>query len=341
MQAAIVLTLAALLFGGGSGDLVRDYRGYRYRVVTVGLNYDQAEARCHQYGGHLVHIKSSQLHSFVANMAIDAGRESCWIGCTDRQREGVWRWSDGSSLGYSNWDPGEPNDCCGGEDCGEMKKDSGFIWNDMDCMVDRRPLCQTEINECQSNNGGCDHNCVNTDGSYHCTCRTGYQMSGSGHCSDIDECIYFPCHVNATCTNTDGSFSCNCSVGYAGDGFNCADVDECMHFPCHDNATCTNTDGSFSCNCSVGYTGDGFNCADVDECMNFPCHDNATCTNTDGSFSCNCSVGYTGDGFNCADVDECMNFPCHDNATCTNTDGSFSCNCSVGYTGDGFNCAGA
>ena len=30
------------------------------------------------------------------------------------------------------------------------------------------------------------------------------------------------CDVNAECTNTDGSYTCSCSSGYTGDGMNCA-----------------------------------------------------------------------------------------------------------------------
>ena len=29
------------------------------------------------------------------------------------------------------------------------------------------------------------------------------------------------CDVNAVCTNTDGSFTCTCQSGYAGDGVTC------------------------------------------------------------------------------------------------------------------------
>ena len=29
------------------------------------------------------------------------------------------------------------------------------------------------------------------------------------------------CHVNANCTDTDGSFNCTCREGYEGNGFNC------------------------------------------------------------------------------------------------------------------------
>ena len=41
------------------------------------------------------------------------------------------------------------------------------------------------------------------------------------HFIDIDECVSTPCDKNAACDNTDGSFICTCKTGYSGDGFAC------------------------------------------------------------------------------------------------------------------------
>ena len=37
-----------------------------------------------------------------------------------------------------------------------------------------------DINECASNNGGCQHNCRNTAGSFDCSCRSGYTLASDG-----------------------------------------------------------------------------------------------------------------------------------------------------------------
>ena len=32
------------------------------------------------------------------------------------------------------------------------------------------------------------------------------------------------CHVNATCSNTEGSYECTCNTGYGGDGISCTGI---------------------------------------------------------------------------------------------------------------------
>lgn len=132
-----------------------------------------------------------------------------------------------------------------------------------------------------------------------CTsCESGYTLSGSNTCDDVNECATGNgnCDPLATCLNTSGSFSCICPAGYSGDGTVCSDVDECQLQvdDCDANADCTNTSGSFACTCHSGFSGDGITCTDVDECQFGASCGVGTCVNTVGGSSCNCPSGVTG-----------------------------------------------
>ena len=49
------------------------------------------------------------------------------------------------------------------------------------------------------------------------------------------------CSLNAGCSNTEGSYSCSCDSGYSGNGSTCDDVDDCATSVdnCDANATCS------------------------------------------------------------------------------------------------------
>ncbi|XP_051560876.1 growth arrest-specific protein 6-like isoform X1 [Myxocyprinus asiaticus] len=110
--------------------------------------------------------------------------------------------------------------------------------------------CDKDVNECIKQNGRCDHECNNTVGSYHCSCRHGYRLSGHHTCLDVDECVETPdvCGT-ATCLNIIGSYDCLCEEGYVYDNNtkSCVDVDECESHVCEEE--CVNTAGSFRCYC--------------------------------------------------------------------------------------------
>ncbi|KAJ7390566.1 hypothetical protein OS493_024604, partial [Desmophyllum pertusum] len=85
-----------------------------------------------------------------------------------------------------------------------------------------------DVNECLSNNGGCQHRCVNRRGANRtCACYQGYKSNpyDNRRCIDVNEC-----HTGRVC-----------SCGFTGSGNVCG-------------ARCTNTVGSFRCSCGNGYS---------------------------------------------------------------------------------------
>jgi hypothetical protein len=82
--------------------------------------------------GYLVSIQSQAENDFLVQTfgSLDT---SYWIGFTDEAQEGIWVWSSGETGSYTNWDPGEPNNLWGGEDCAVLQTWSTHrgYWNDV------------------------------------------------------------------------------------------------------------------------------------------------------------------------------------------------------------------
>ncbi|XP_053387247.1 uncharacterized protein LOC123541978 [Mercenaria mercenaria] len=131
---------------------------------------------------------------------------------------------------------------------------TGFEDDDDDECID--------IDECEVNNGGCDQNCTNTDGSFECTCKSGYRVDSrdSSACKDINECEEAMHNCDHICNNTEGDFTCQCFAGYelnttsqtchqTSDG-SCTDMEKNM---CSNAHGCTKEDNKSVCFCKDGY----------------------------------------------------------------------------------------
>ena len=106
--------------------------GYVGISVTSGtVSWQQADTYCFQnYRTHLASIHNS-INNTHAFQAAGATSSWTWIGLNDQDTEGAYVWSDGSSVDYTNWNSGEPNQSGGEEDCTNMWQ-SGY-WNDLPC----------------------------------------------------------------------------------------------------------------------------------------------------------------------------------------------------------------
>ena len=81
-------------------------------------------------------------------------------------------------------------------------------------MVENLSPIFSDIKECEQDNGGCDHICTESEGSFQCSCRSGFNLESDGRsCSDIDECSAGSHNCEQRCTNTEGSFTCGCNSG--------------------------------------------------------------------------------------------------------------------------------
>ncbi|KFM82226.1 Aggrecan core protein, partial [Stegodyphus mimosarum] len=88
------------------------YNGYCYKAFHQNdtLQWYEAESKCRTYGGkesnaHLVSILDKKeneiLHTFLIH-DWKAKQRSLYIGLNDKLKEGVYRWSDGNPMIYTD-----------------------------------------------------------------------------------------------------------------------------------------------------------------------------------------------------------------------------------------------
>jgi hypothetical protein len=125
------------------------FGGSCYQLFDSFIPWNAAEQQCVSWGGHLASIESAEENSFLnrwpAELGISNGDGSgIWIGGTDAQQDGVFRWVAGSPFSFAGWAPGQPNDGAG-VDCIEKRNDGAGQWYDRFCVDSLRYLCERPL----------------------------------------------------------------------------------------------------------------------------------------------------------------------------------------------------
>ncbi|XP_053483851.1 CD209 antigen-like protein E [Ictalurus furcatus] len=115
-----------------------------YYISTEKKSWSESRHDCQGKGADLVIINSREEQDFVE---VWRRGKSAWIGATDRDREGVWKWLDGTAVTNGFWRQGEPNNV-GDEDCAVSGYQSEPVpnWIDVSCNLQNVWICEKGIN---------------------------------------------------------------------------------------------------------------------------------------------------------------------------------------------------
>ncbi|XP_787997.1 echinoidin [Strongylocentrotus purpuratus] len=141
--------------GGGCGcsPLWTAYNGYCYRFFNDrNISWIDAELRCRSFSipcgdstssqtiAHLVSVHSQEEMDFLTAMYESLrpkrGPSRAWIGLHDRASENCSEWIDGTTVNFTDWGTGQPNDRNGFHDCTFFARWGDYKWNDMGCDPD-------------------------------------------------------------------------------------------------------------------------------------------------------------------------------------------------------------
>ena len=86
------------------------YDGHYYKIFDINTTWESAKSYCENLGGHLVSITSAKEQNFLYNMVNGYfKRDYLYIGISDVENEGAWKWVTGETFSYSNWAKGQPD----------------------------------------------------------------------------------------------------------------------------------------------------------------------------------------------------------------------------------------
>ncbi|GAA6084603.1 low affinity immunoglobulin epsilon Fc receptor-like, partial [Tachysurus ichikawai] len=109
-----------------------------YYFSTGIKNWIESRTDCSNRLADLVIIDSTA-EQFIPKWLLNS--ETAWIGLSDTDKDGVWKWVDGTNLTTGHWNAGEPNHGKKDEYCVEILGSSNS-WNDRSCSDRLLFICE-------------------------------------------------------------------------------------------------------------------------------------------------------------------------------------------------------
>ncbi|XP_056227527.1 C-type lectin domain family 4 member F-like [Seriola aureovittata] len=113
------------------------FSGSFYYISSNEKTWQESRKDCIQKGADLTIINNREEQNFIRQF-----KKYLWIGLTDIETEGKWKWVDGTPLTRSFWDSKEPNGKTL-ENCGQIKNPNlQNNWNDERCSNTHNWICE-------------------------------------------------------------------------------------------------------------------------------------------------------------------------------------------------------
>nr|XP_046265197.1 macrophage mannose receptor 1-like [Scatophagus argus] len=119
------------------------YNGHCFHLHRPLQTWSEAQKECRKEGGDLVSIRNVEDQSFVISQLGYASTDELWIGLNDIMTEGLFDWSDHSTVTFTSWEYGKPTISTDAEDCVLITGENGN-WADRSCDEKHGFICMKQ-----------------------------------------------------------------------------------------------------------------------------------------------------------------------------------------------------
>ena len=111
--------------------------------VSTPINWLDAQSSCAIRGGDLTSITTERENNYL-NTIITSSVGNYWIGLNDRDVEGTYTWTDGTTVSYTNWSSTPSDDT--NSNCVQINYAGNGMWESVNCdMTLNAFLCKRDL----------------------------------------------------------------------------------------------------------------------------------------------------------------------------------------------------
>ncbi|XP_014899453.1 macrophage mannose receptor 1-like isoform X2 [Poecilia latipinna] len=116
------------------------YNGHCFQLYRNAQSWSGAQQTCRKDGGDLASIRNMEDHSFITTELGYASTDELWIGLNDKKTEGLFDWTDHTTVTFTSWQFGKPQGGNNQNDCVLVRGENGN-WDDRDCKESHGFIC--------------------------------------------------------------------------------------------------------------------------------------------------------------------------------------------------------
>ncbi|NWR94085.1 MRC1 protein, partial [Furnarius figulus] len=118
----------------------RRYGTYCYFIGHIPATFSEANTTCEGEEGYLATVESRYEQAYLTSLVGLRPEKYFWLGLSDVEDQGTFRWTNGEAVSFTHWDAGMPGSNPG---CVAIRTETAAgLWDVLDCETKQKYICK-------------------------------------------------------------------------------------------------------------------------------------------------------------------------------------------------------